>query len=422
MSLSTIRKMESEVRGYVRSFPTTFVSAKGSTLIDNKGQKFIDFFGGAGALNYGHNNDHMKKLLIEYLQEDGITHGLDFATSSKEHFLKVFEENILKPRNMDYKMQFTGPTGTNCVEAATKLAQIVTGRNHIVSFTNGYHGHSKGALRLTANQAYRKGLENDIGQFTTFLPYCGYMEDDFSSLDYFDRVLSDPGSGMDLPAAVILEAVQGEGGINVASDEWLRRLREITKKHGIIMILDDIQAGCGRTGDFFSFEKSGIDPDLVTLSKSLSGYGLPMSVLLISPELDQWEPGQHTGTFRGLNLAFVTAAEAIERYWADDSFSKEVKKKSKLTFDLLNEIAEEHPDVIKEVRGRGMMIGVELENDDWADEVGAEAFENFLIIETCGSKSHVLKFLPSLTIKEEEIREGVRILREIISKIKTKKS
>ena len=420
MGLKTIKKIESEVRGYVRSFPTTFKSATGSTLVNDQGVEYIDFFGGAGALNYGHNNPYMKKLLIDYLQADGIVHGLDFATTPKNAFLNAFQDKILKPRGLDYKVQFTGPTGTNTVEAATKLAQIVTGRNHIISFTNGYHGHSKGALRLTANRHYRQGLENDIGQFTTFLPYCGYMDDDFSSLDYFDKVLSDPGSGMDLPAAVILEVVQGEGGINVASVEWLQRMRDITTKHDIMLIVDDIQAGCGRTGDFFSFEEAGIKPDLITLSKSLSGFGLPMSVLLISPKFDIWEPGQHTGTFRGLNLAFLTATEAIERYWADDKFSKEVKEKGKLIRSLLQEIWDENPNLIKEVRGRGLMIGVEFINEDWAQEIAHSAYEECLIIETCGAKSHVLKFLPSLTITEAEIREGVRLLRVIMEKVKTK--
>ncbi|PIB36967.1 diaminobutyrate--2-oxoglutarate transaminase [Reichenbachiella sp. 5M10] len=415
--MEQIRKHESKVRGYSRSFPTTFTTANGAIVHDDDHKQYIDFLAGAGALNYGHNNPFFKMKLMDYIDKNGITHGLDLATTAKEHFIQVFNKYILDPRELKYKMQFTGPTGTNTVEAAIKLAQIVTGRNNIITFTNAYHGHSKGALRLTANAHYRKGLENELNQFTTFLPYYGYVESGFDSADYLDQVLSDNGSGIDKPAAIILETIQGEGGVNVAPNEWLRKLRKITEKHGILMIIDDIQVGCGRTGKFFSFEEAGIYPDMVTLSKSLSGYGMPMSLLLIKPELDEWEPGQHTGTFRGNNLAFVTAAEAIIKYWKNDEFEMEIMEKSAKLFRILNEIQAQHTDVIKEVRGKGLIVALEFFDPETASAVTSAAFANGLIIETCGSGGNIIKFLPPLNIHHNYLNEGVKIFEEAVESI-----
>lgn len=410
-------KHESNVRGYSRSFPIKFIKSKGSTIFDDSNKKYIDFFAGAGALNYGHNNTYLKKPLIDYIEKDGVTHGLDLATEAKELFIKKFTDHILKPRGLDYKLQFTGPTGTNAVEAAIKLAQIVTGRNNIITFSNAYHGHTKGALRLTANQHYRKGLENDLNQSTYFLPYFGYIDGDFSSASYLEKILDDKGSGFDKPAAIILETIQGEGGVNIAPDIWLKRIRNITKKHNILLIVDDIQVGCGRTGSFFSFEKANITPDLVTLSKSLSGYGLPMSLLLINPDIDQWEPGQHTGTFRGNNLAFVTAAAAIEKYWSDDNFSKEILEKHEILMKNLRRLKSENEDVITDVRGKGLIAGLEFNSGELAGEVSKLAFSNGLMIETCGSENNVLKFLPPLTISKEELIEGVTVIENVLQEV-----
>ncbi|UXP33359.1 diaminobutyrate--2-oxoglutarate transaminase [Reichenbachiella agarivorans] len=416
--MEQIRKHESKVRGYSRSFPTTFTTAHGAIINDENHRQYIDFLAGAGALNYGHNNPFFKMKLMDYIDKNGITHGLDLATEAKEEFIRVFNQYILEPRELKYKMQFTGPTGTNAVEAAIKLAQISTGRNNIITFTNAYHGHSKGALRLTANEHYRKGLENELNQFTSFLPYYGYVEGGFDSADYLDQVLSDKGSGIDKPAAIILETIQGEGGVNVAPNEWLKKLRRITEKHGILMIVDDIQVGCGRTGKFFSFEEAGIYPDMVTLSKSISGYGLPMAILLMKPELDKWEPGQHTGTFRGNNLAFVTAAEAIIKYWKDDKFQDEIKEKSAKLFRILNIIKDENSDIITDVRGKGLIIAMEFIDAETASKVTREAFENGLIIETCGSEGNIIKFLPPLNIHHNYLNEGIKIFEQAIESIK----
>ncbi|RQO65363.1 diaminobutyrate--2-oxoglutarate transaminase [Pedobacter sp. KBW06] len=411
--MKTIEEHESQVRSYSRNFPATFSTSSGAYLYDEANNRYVDFFSGAGALNYGHNDEDMKEALIGYISRNGIVHSLDMATVAKESFIDNFIRYVLKPRGLDYKIQFTGPTGANAVEAAVKLAQIVKGRNQIISFTNAYHGHSKGALRLTANSYYREGLEDDLSQSTTFLPFSGYLGPDIDTSVLLDKLLSDKGSGLSKPAAIILETIQGEGGINVATQQWLRNMREITSRHGILMIIDDIQSGCGRTGDFFSFEFADIQPDMVVLSKSISGCGLPMSLLLIKPEIDAWKPGQHTGTFRGNNYAFITAALAIEKYWKDDQLSHKVKRESKAIVSLLQEIKDEYPGELS-IRGRGFMIGLEFKDKAMAVEVSKACFKNGLVIETCGAEDQVLKLFPPLTISAESLDEGLEILNSSI--------
>lgn len=414
-----IEEMESNVRGYVRSFPTVFETAKGATLTDEQGKTFIDFFAGAGTLNYGHNNDKISEALIRYIQKDGIVHGLDMATVAKKTFMETFQEVILQPRNLEYKMQFTGPTGTNAVETALKLARMVKGRSNIVSFTNGYHGLTMGALGVTGNNFYRD--EAHISRSNVaFMPYCSYFGDKINTIEIFRKYLEDNSSGLDLPAAVILETIQAEGGVNVAEATWLQELESLCREFDILMIIDDIQAGNGRTGDFFSFEEAGITPDMICLSKSIGG-GLPLAVLLMRPELDQWKPGEHTGTFRGNNLAFVAAVEGIE-YWRTPDLSEAVKYKSNVLRKALEEMSKnELADYETAVRGRGLMLGLEIKNAGFPGEISAKAFEKGLIIELAGSENQVLKFLPSLTISEDELLKGLEIIRESIKEIVAEK-
>lgn len=415
--LETMNRLESEVRGYVRAFPVVFERAHGSTLVDEDGREYLDFFAGAGVLNYGHNNPAFIEALQQYLADGGIMHGLDMATVAKRNFLELLESKILKPRGLNYKVQFTGPTGANVVEAALKVARQATGRSNVVAFTNGFHGLSMGALAVTANAKYRRAGGATLPEVTR-LPYDRYLGDGVDTLDLFERMLEDSGSGLDLPAAVVVEAIQGEGGINAARPEWLKRLREITERHGILLIIDDIQAGVGRSGHFFSFEESGIVPDLVTVSKSLSASGLPMSILLMKPEVDVWEPGAHTGTFRGNNLAFVTAARALELYWSDDAFVTEVRRKHEVLKTRLTALAEDFPTAEFEVRGRGLMMGIaSVKMPELASKVSAAAFERGLIIETSGARDEVLKFLPALTITDEELEHGLAIVRECLSEL-----
>ncbi|MGP4069546.1 diaminobutyrate--2-oxoglutarate transaminase [Halobacillus sp. B29] len=412
--MSVFENLESEVRSYSRSFPTTFEKAKGYQMWDGNGNSYIDFFAGAGALNYGHNDDAMQQKLIEYIQSDGLLHSLDMATNARAEFLKKFNEVILEPRNMSYKIMFPGPTGTNTVESALKIARKVTGREKVVTFTNAFHGMTIGALSVTGNSFKRHGAGIPL-TYSMAMPYDDYM-DGYDSLDYLERMIQDGGSGIDLPAAIILETVQGEGGINAASFEWLKKVEELCRRLDIMLIVDDVQAGCGRTGTFFSFEKAGISPDVVCLSKSISGSGLPMAITLIKPEYDQWGPGEHNGTFRGNNLAFVTAAEALN-YWKTNDFSESIEEKSELFQKRLHQFVKDYPEMEGEVRGRGLMLGIASKKEGLTEQIAGEAFKKGLIIETSGPDDEVLKMLPPLVIDEEGISKGLDIIEESIKAV-----
>ncbi|MCT2536159.1 diaminobutyrate--2-oxoglutarate transaminase [Aquibacillus koreensis] len=410
-NLNIFENMESEVRSYVRSFPTVFTKAKGYKMWDEAGKEYIDFFSGAGALNYGHNDTVMQKKLVEYITSDGITHSLDMASSAKAEFLTKFNETILNPRDMDYKIMFPGPTGTNTVESALKLARKVTGRTDVISFTNGFHGMTIGSLSVTGNSMKRKGAGIPLQNVVT-MPYDNYV-DDQDSLDYLERFLDDSGSGVAIPAAMILETVQGEGGINAASFEWLQKVESICKRWGILLIIDDVQAGVGRTGTFFSFEPAGIKPDIICMSKSLSGYGLPFAITLIKPEHDKFAPGEHNGTFRGNNHAFITATSALS-YWENEQFEKDIKVKSDIMMNFLEEMVEKYPELKGEARGRGFMVGIASDVDGLSNKIAAKAFELGLIMETSGPKDEVFKLFPPLTIDEDGLKQGLAILEESI--------
>ena len=410
---------ESKVQSYARAFPRVFDQARGSELWDVKGRRYLDFLAGAGSLNYGHNNPVLKKALLDYIEQDAVTHSLDLHTSAKERFLTAMREIILAPRGLDYVMQFTGPTGANAVEAALKIARKVTGRTNVISFTNGFHGVSMGALSVTGNETLRKAAGVPLHNSTT-MPYDGYFGDDVDTIAYLERMLDDPSSGVDLPAAVILEIVQGEGGLNVARIDWLKRLEALCHQKDIPLIVDDIQAGCGRTGTFFSFEPAGIKPDIVTLSKSLSGYGLPFSVVLIRRALDQWKPGEHNGTFRGNNLAFVTAAAMLEHYWRDNRFEKELSVKSRHLRGRLQAMVNQHPSDLADVRGRGLMIGIRFADPDAAGSASKAAFDQGLIIERCGPKDEVVKCMMPLTASFAELDEGLNILERVLEALFSK--
>ncbi len=414
--MKIFEEIESEVQSYARSFPRVFNKAQGEYLYDTEGNQYLDFLAGAGTLNYGHNNPILKKELLKYIESDGITHGLDLHTKAKGNFLNTFNDKILKPRNMDYMVQFTGPTGANAVETAMKLARKIKKRETIISFTNGYHGVTLGALASTGNQHHRGGAGMLLTGVDT-LPYDGYMGDDIDTTAYLDKVLSDSSSGVDHPAAIIVETVQGEGGITAASFSWLQNIEKICKKHDILLIVDDIQAGCGRTGTFFSFDEVGIQPDIITMSKSLSGYGLPFAMVLFKPEHDIWKPGEHNGTFRGNNLAFVTAEAAIKHYWSDDLFSKEVKRKGKYMYDRINKIIDQYGEGNFSSRGRGMFQGINCVSGDLASKITKLAFKNGLMIETSGADDHVIKFLCPLTISDQNLKRGMDILEDAIETV-----
>jgi diaminobutyrate-2-oxoglutarate transaminase len=248
-----------------------------------------------------------------------------------------------------------------------------------------------------------------------FMPYDGYLGD-FDTLRYFEKSLEDGSSGLGHPAAVIVECIQGEGGLNVASAEWMRGLQKLCRRHDMLLIIDDIQAGCGRSGTFFSFEEFDIQPDIITLSKSLGGYGLPMAVVLLKEKYDTWQPGEHNGTFRGNNHAFVTARRALETYWADDRFSREIKHKADLLRKRLKSIQAHHAGACKH-KGRGIMQGLEFASGEVAAEITSLAFKRGLIIETSGSDDQVVKVLTPLTIEEENLGRGLDILESCVDDV-----
>lgn len=411
--MTIFEALESQVRSYCRSWPVVFDRASGCRLWDTDGRQYLDFFAGAGGLNYGHNHPDLKRPLLDYLTADRVVHSLDMCTVAKAAFLERFDEVILRPRGLDYKVQFPGPTGTNSVESALKLARKVTGRESVISFTNAFHGMTLGALSVTGNSMKRGGAGIPLVHATP-MPYDHYLDDTVPDFIWLERLLEDTGSGLNQPAAVIVESVQGEGGINVARPEWLRGLADLCRRHEILLIVDDVQMGCGRTGPFFSFEAAGIVPDIVCLAKSISGYGLPMALTLFRPELDQWEPGEHNGTFRGHNPAFVTATAALD-FWTDDQLTKDVLRKGEQVGRTLDDIV--GPVEGARVRGRGLVQGVAFDRPELATAVCRESFGKGLLVETSGAESEVVKVMPPLTIDDAELDQGMTIVAEAIEAV-----
>ena len=423
--MSIIERRESNVRSYCRSFPTVFDTAEGAHLIDRDGRRYLDFFAGAGALNYGHNPAPLRRALVEYIERGGVTHALDMTTVAKQELLRTVEDVLLTPRKLDWKVMFPGPTGTNAVESALKLARKVTGRSNVIAFTNGFHGMTLGSLAVTGNASKREGAGVPLSHVTR-APFFGYQgggscaacpnqsDGACCTLSFLDQLLDDGSSGIDKPAAVIVETVQAEGGVRPASMAWLRGLRELTRKHDVLLIVDDIQVGCGRTGSFFSFDEAGIEPDIVCLSKSLSGYGLPLSLLLFRKDLDAFDPGEHNGTFRGFNPAFVTARVALETYWKTPELANHVREMERIVAAELDGMAARYGG---ERRGRGLIQGLVFEDPTISRQASQRAFRRGLIIETAGADDEVLKLLPSLTITEEELRRGLSIVDDSLNAV-----
>ena len=414
MHLDAFDRNESEVRYYCRKLPNLLTSASGAIIRDDRGNRFIDFLTACGALNYGHNHPKLKAAALEYLSADGIVAGLDFHTSAKLAFVERFREVVLLPRGLNYKLQFPGPTGTNCVEAAVKLARKVTGRTSVVAFTNAFHGMTAGALALTGSLKARSASAAILNSVVR-IPFEGYRGADLNELDRLEAMASDPSGGIDPIAAVIVETIQGEGGLNVASTDWLRRLEMLTRRLGALLVVDDIQAGCGRTGSFFSFERAGVVPDLVCLAKSISGFGLPMSLLLMKPEHDVWEPGEHNGTFRGNSLAFATAKAAID-LWESGEMAV-LQRNSRMLTRWTRLISEEFRVNDLQPRGRGMMQGLKFSPTEHAEAVAAAAVKRGVIVECCGPYGEVLKIMPPLNIESEILMDGLDRLADAIRSV-----
>ena len=413
MDTKVFEEYESEVRSYCRHFPTVFTKAKGAYFYDEDGNEYIDFFCGAGAVNYGHNNPEIKAKLIEYLENDGVMHALDMYTVPKREFIRTFEERVLKPRGLNYKIQFPGPTGTNANEAALKLARKVKKRRNVFAFMGAFHGMTLGSLALTTDKSSRGGagvpLEN-----VTFIP-APYMFPELDTIEYMQKLLDDDHSGIEKPAAVFLETIQAEGGIRVFEVEWLQKVRKFCDDNDILMVVDDVQVGCCRSGTFFSFERADIQPDIVTMSKSIGGYGLPLAITLFKPELDVWTPGEHNGTFRGNQLAFVAAKGGLE-YMLANNVESEVRRKGEIVKEFITK--EILPlDSRLELRGMGLIWGIEFEkiSAGLADKVIEKCFENGLIIEGAGRKNSVVKLMPPLVIEDGTLVKGMEIIKKSVT-------
>lgn len=411
---SVFEQNESSVRSYCRKYPVVFKKAKGSYIYDVDGKAYLDFLSGCGALNYGHNNDEIKGAIIDYLMNDNITHAMDMYTEAKEEFIETFTKEILAPRGLTgYRIMFPGPTGTNANEAALKLARKDKKRSNIIAFMGAFHGMTLGSLALTTDETSRHGAGVSLDN-VTFIPYENGGLTNFDSLDYLEAILADDHTGIEKPAAVFVETIQAEGGINVASVEWLQRLDKICHSNDILLVVDDVQVGCSRTGTFFSFERAGIKPDMITLSKSIGGYGFPMSLLLIKEEYDNFKPAEHNGTFRGNQVAFVAAKKAIE-YNVKHDLNAEVTRKAAIVDEFITKNILPLDSRLSH-RGMGLIWGIDFgkitEDDDISHKIADKCFEKNMIIERAGRKDAVLKLLPCLTISDEDLMKGLNIILE----------
>ncbi len=426
-------KFESNARSYPRKIPIAIQSALGSCVTDVEGRQYLDCLSGAGTLALGHNHPDVIAAIGAVLQNGLPLHTLDLTTPLKDKFSEKLL-GLLPGNASDWRLQFCGPTGADAVEAALKLAKTASGRATILSFSGGYHGMTHGALSVTGNLAPKRSVSSLMPgvQFMPF-PYSyrcpvglGGTRGEHALATYMERFLDDVESGVTPPAAVIVEAIQGEGGVIPAPDGWLRRLRSATHARGIALILDEVQAGIGRTGDWFAFERSGIVPDMIVVSKAIGG-GLPLAVLAYRKQWDEWLPGAHTGTFRGNQLAMaagLATVQVIER----DGLLRQVAARGEQLRRNLDMLAERH-DCIGDVRGRGLMFGIEIvdkaqpadalgshpANPALAARVQAESFANGLILERGGRHGAVLRLLPPLNISDAELSRALDRLDSALS-------
>ncbi|WP_456701673.1 MULTISPECIES: aminotransferase class III-fold pyridoxal phosphate-dependent enzyme [unclassified Bradyrhizobium] len=387
--------------------------ARGSIALTADGRRIIDFYSGAGSLNYGHNNHQIRQAVLEYLTSDAVVSGFDMATSAELKFVDTFGSAVLRERRLlPYHFKFTGPSDAIAIDAALELARQVTGRQNIVLFTSGESGVSPGSIALPGCGLRRTGFDvspRGLG----LVPFDGYVGPVVGTTDHLRTLLRDQYSGINSPAAILVEAVQRNIGMNVAGKEWLRAVQAIAKETDAVLILDETEMGCGRTGQFFSFEFAGLSPDIIVMSRSLSGCGLPLSMLLIKDEVDHTWPVQHAGTEK-TDIAFAAAAAAIDIYWRDCLLSEEVQRLGELARSRLNAIACHHGTSFS-VRGRGLALGFDCQSSEIAEATRRKAFARGLFIERCASAGQVIQFLPALTIDTETLNSGLEIFEEALA-------
>ncbi|MBE6355743.1 MAG: aminotransferase class III-fold pyridoxal phosphate-dependent enzyme [Lentisphaerae bacterium] len=431
--MSRQEETESNARSYPRKFPCSLVKARGSWVEDVEGNRYLDFLCGAGTLALGHNDPEINQAMINMISSEAPLHALDMMTPAKDRFVHKLLSLLPQKMQGNVKIQFCSPSGTDATDAAIKLCKTATGRSSVIAFSGGYHGMGHGALALTGNIGAKekvRALMPDV----QFFPYPYSYRCPFglggdagtrACCEFFERTLKDPESGITKPAAVILEPIQGEGGVIPAPVEFLQTVRRVTEELGIPMIVDEIQCGVGRSGKFFAFEYADIVPDVILVSKAIGGTQ-PMSVVIYNKALDQWQPGAHAGTFRGNQLAMCAGTVVMERV-AQEEFLAEVRKKG----DYLREkmiALKEKVSIIGDIRGKGLMSGCEfVDPKGCADSLGSlpasgeiaalvqkRCFENKLIMEKGGRHGSVMRCLCALNVSWDELETMIGIFEKVV--------
>lgn len=436
--VSRQEETESNARSYPRKFPFALKKAKGLWIEDVEGNKYLDFLCGAGTLALGHNDPEINQAMIDLISEDAPLHTLDLTTPVKDEFVHMLLSLLPGELKNNAKIQFCSPSGTDATDAALKLCKTATGRSEIIAFSGGYHGMGHGALALTGN-LNAKNKVHGLMPGVHFMPYPYSYRCPFglggdagvkAACAYFERLLKDPESGITKPAAVILEPIQGEGGVIPAPVEFLQTVRRVTQELDIPMIVDEIQCGIGRSGTFFAFEEAHIVPDVILASKAIGG-SQPMAVVIYNKKLDLWTAGAHAGTFRGNQLAMKAGLVVMNRV-SKPEFLAEVKEKGKYLENKLLELKAKYP-IIGDIRGRGLMLGCEfVDPTGKPDAIGSfpasgeiaaamqkKCFENKLIMEKGGRFGSVMRCLCALTVTKEEIDTMLSIFEKSIKEVES---
>lgn len=427
---------ESSARSYPRKFPFALSKAKGSWVEDVEGNRYLDFLCGAGTLALGHNDDEVNKAMIDLISSGAPLHTLDLTTPVKDRFVETIFSILPEEMRGNVKIQFCSPSGTDATDAAIKLCKTATGRGSVIAFSGGYHGMGHGALSLTGNLNAKTKVQN-LMPGVQFMPYPNSYRCPFglggeagtdAACAYFERMLKDPESGVTKPAAVIIEPIQGEGGVIPAPRKFLQTIRRVTKELDIPMIVDEIQCGVGRSGQMFAFEDSGIIPDVILMSKAIGG-SQPMSVVIYNKNLDKWTAGAHAGTFRGNQLAMAAGTVVLKRV-SDPEFLASVREKGVHIHEAMNALKKE-VSIIGDVRGRGLMMGIEFIDPDGpkdvmghpepsgmiAAEVQKRCFEHKLIMEKGGRNGSVMRCLCALNVSMEDIDTMIGIFSSVVREI-----
>lgn len=427
---------ESSARSYPRKFPFALKKAKGIWVEDVEGNKYLDFLCGAGTLALGHNDDEVNQAMVDLLTSDAPLHTLDLTTPVKDRFVHTILSLLPEGLKENAKIQFCSPSGTDAVDAAIKLCKTATGRSTVIAFSGGYHGMGHGALALTGNLNAKNKVANLMAG-VQFMPYpysyrcpfgLGGESGTKACINYFERLLKDPESGITKPAAVILEPIQGEGGVVPAPIEFLQAVRRITQELDIPMIVDEIQCGIGRSGKLFAFEYASIVPDVILASKAIGGTQ-PMSVVIYNKKLDKWTAGAHAGTFRGNQLAMAAGTVVLNRV-SQSEFLADVVKKGDYLRKAMNELKDE-VSIIGDVRGKGLMLGVEfidpngpkdiMGHPEPCGEIAAlvqkKCFENRLVMEKGGRNGSVMRCLCALNVSMDEINIMLDIFKKVVKEV-----